>query len=198
MSTSPRNTSQDDPLIKLAVGLDPEGIYAQEAQGQREMVASTVLPTDYGYGNKSDFDAMGIVFGEPVEGDALFQQVTLPEGWKKQPTSHSMWSEVVDDRGIPVIEVFYKAAFYDRRAFMRPANVGNKVVVAFVYPEEGIAASRWLPLLTKAEREQAWETVRYYEKWAAEEDTSLAPVTVANIARVRTTLAEAWGTPEEG
>ena len=59
-------------------------------------------------------------------------------------------------------------------------------------------ASRWLPLLTEAEREQAWETVRYYEKWAAEEDTSLAPVTVANIARVRTTLAEAWGTPEEG
>jgi predicted secreted protein len=31
-----------------------------------------------------------------------------------------MWSYIVDDEGTQRVAIFYKAAFYDRDAFMRP------------------------------------------------------------------------------
>ena len=57
---------------------------------------------------------MGIVFGKEV--DDLFVEVTLPAGWKKEATDHSMWSKLVDDKGRERASIFYKAAFYDRDA----------------------------------------------------------------------------------
>lgn len=59
---------------------------------------------------------MGIVFGDPV--DDLFVSVQLPDGWHKEPADHSMWSDLLDDRGRKRASIFYKAAFYDRDAFI--------------------------------------------------------------------------------
>ena len=42
----------------------------------------------------------------------------MPNGWKKQATDHSMWSELIDDKGKVRATIFYKAAFYDQRAFL--------------------------------------------------------------------------------
>ncbi len=49
-------------------------------------------------------------------GDHLFYDVTLPEGWKITPTEHPMWSNLVNNKGKIIANVFYKAAFYDRGA----------------------------------------------------------------------------------
>jgi len=44
--------------------------------------------------------------------------VELPIGWKKRSTGHSMWNDLVDDKGRVRATFFYKAAFYDRDAFI--------------------------------------------------------------------------------
>lgn len=103
----------------LARGTAAGVIEAQEAAGQRSFVNSTTLPSDMGDGGREGLETAGVVFGEPVEGDPMFTYVTLPDGWKKVATGHSMWSDLVDDKGRKRASIFYKAAFYDRSAFLR-------------------------------------------------------------------------------
>lgn len=125
----PRNTRKDfhnDPLLALlgAMGGTERYIDNMEAQGQRELVAEMVLPIkgidDYREGGP--YASLGIKVGERASADAdeLFVKVELPPGWTKVATSHSMWSDIVDERGRPRIGVFYKAAFYDRDAHIGP------------------------------------------------------------------------------
>jgi hypothetical protein len=60
----------------------------------------------------------GTEFHGLVDGDPMFQYVTLPKGWKKVGTDHSMWSNLVDEQGRKRAGIFYKAAFYDRSAHL--------------------------------------------------------------------------------
>lgn len=120
---------------RIPVGhfVDSGSIEKMEAEGQKQLVESASLPikiNNHGADKERDHQAMvrwGIVFGKPEKGEKLFVQATLPANWKKVPTDHSMWSHVVDDKGRERISIFYKAAFYDREAFMnvqpRYANV---------------------------------------------------------------------------
>ena len=141
---TPTNTAKADPFLNLLVAMDPggSGIYAQEAQGQREMLASTTLPTDMGWSRPGEpepqekFEALGFTFGDVVEGDPLFRQATLPEGWGREATDHSMHTSIVDERGIRRVSVFYKAAFYDRKASMNIVNVGREVAQKYLYDYE--------------------------------------------------------------
>jgi len=95
----------------------PGGIEKQEAQGQKDFVASESLPRKC---PKQELEKLGFVFGETIDGvSGLFVQVKMPKGWKKQATDHSMWSELVDETGKVRASIFYKAAFYDRDAFLR-------------------------------------------------------------------------------
>lgn len=107
-------------VSNFSIANAPGGIERQEAQGQLDLVHSTKLPTDC-RGKKHVIEAMGVVFGEQV--DDLFTTVQLPKGWAKKATDHSMWSKVIDERGRERISVFYKAAFYDLRAFMEPVRL---------------------------------------------------------------------------
>jgi len=114
------NTTQQDPLLFLAMAMGggtTSAIEAQERQGQAELVRSQVLPADVR--GKDILEAAGVVFGDAVPGDPLFVNATLPEGWKKVATDHDMWSKLVDADGVERASIFYKAAFYDRDAFMR-------------------------------------------------------------------------------
>lgn len=108
-----------DPLFALAgMAVNPSRfIHEQEAAGQRQLVNSDTIPIR-GISDQL-LSAMGFTLGEPVPGDKLFRFATLPAGWSKKPTDHDMWSNIVDDKGRERISVFYKAAFYDRDAFMR-------------------------------------------------------------------------------
>ena len=86
-----------------------------ESGAQSELVNSAQLPSDM-QGDRAKFEAMGIVFGEPV--DDLFISATLPKGWSKRRTGHNMWSDLVDDQGRKRGAIFYKGAFWDRAAHM--------------------------------------------------------------------------------
>lgn len=113
---SVRNTTAQDSLINMMETMFEGGIERQEARGQQELVNSEVLPTDGLFRNKAEFEALGFVIGEVVQGDPIFTNVKLPAGWKKQATDHSMWSKLVDETGKERASIFYKAAFYDRSA----------------------------------------------------------------------------------
>ena len=116
---SPTNTTAEterDPIRALVTGL-PGGIDRQERAGQREIVESDVLPVD-GF-DEAALAALGFVAGGVVPGDPLFRYVRLPPGWTRVATDHAMWSKIADEAGCERIDVFYKAAYYDRRAFMR-------------------------------------------------------------------------------
>ena len=93
-----------------------DAIYASEARGQTQFVASDVIPTDLTGNTDAELEAMGFELGDPCEGDEIFREARLPEGWKREATDHSMWSKIVDAKGRERIGVFYKAAFYDRSA----------------------------------------------------------------------------------
>lgn len=98
----------------------PGGIERQEKQGQITESFRETLPIDgtiksrRGEDNKAQFESVGFVFGAPA--DDLFVNVKFPEGWKKVPTEHSMWTDIVDHKGRKRGAIFYKAAFYDRSA----------------------------------------------------------------------------------
>jgi hypothetical protein len=98
--------------------------------GQDQLIESEALPVKMGKNETvEDYQKMGIVMGEPFEDDPLFRRAKLPDGWKKEPVSSlfpgtdssPVWTYVIDEKGRLRIFVFYKAAFYDRRAYMRCA-----------------------------------------------------------------------------
>ena len=116
---TPENTSQrlaGTHLVGMMVDGQSNYITDMEADGQRQLIASDVLPIDCS-DQEQEFADMGFEFGEHA--DDLFRRATLPEGWSREASDHDMWSYVVDDTSARRVAVFYKAAFYDRRAFMR-------------------------------------------------------------------------------
>lgn len=123
---SSRNTTAEavaNPMIPLLDAMGgPGGIERSEKRGQAELVNSDVIPRFAGSYSKRSIDkeleALGFVLGDPVPGDDIFRYATLPPGWKKVGTDHSMWSKIVDETGKERCSIFYKAAFYDRSAFI--------------------------------------------------------------------------------
>lgn len=155
------DTSKRDPLLHLAGAMghreadqDLSGyITGMEAEGQRQLVNSADLPTDT-HGTDDAFIALGFTFGEPHAGDPLFRPATLPEGWSKQGSDHAMHSYVVDDKGRRRVNIFYKAAFYDRRADMGILHPANRLSDIYYADDEPAA----LPIddLTSAEEARRW------------------------------------------
>lgn len=118
-----KNTSQNPNPEWLGSG-NPQAILDQEAKGQSEVVNSDQLPAKLNLVDRGKqsieeiYAAMGIKVVGPTEGDELFFDVQLPAGWKKEGTDHSMWNRLLDDKGRERATFFYKAAFYDRDAFI--------------------------------------------------------------------------------
>ncbi len=105
------------------------GIEAQEARGQMIMCNASILPKDC---PRADLESWGIVFGEDT--NDLFVNVIFPEGWKVFRGNSSYWNILRDNKGRPRAEIFYKAAFYDRRASMHLIP-RYRVVEAGQYPD---------------------------------------------------------------
>ena len=119
---APINTEKQDPAIHLAeamiAGSASRFVEAQEARGQQSFVNSDTLPIEMSPEDRVMLESEGVKFGDVVPDDSLFQYVELPVGWKKVPTDHDMWSDLVDETGKKRAMIFYKAAFYDRRAHL--------------------------------------------------------------------------------
>lgn len=169
-------------MMEMLVGGPRGTIERSEARGQRELVAATVLPTDgmQWPEQRAVWEAMGIKLGDRVAGDEMFTNVTLPAGWTKRPTDHSMWSDLVDDKGRVRARIFYKAAFYDRSARITPVTrftVGrdfdrddyNKVMQYRALDSGSVVfASTELPI-PRVDGKQDWEATDRLEQQAKAE-----------------------------
>lgn len=120
------NTSRRPPEAHLAgsiVASPSRYITDMENAGQQQLLASDLLPVDAGrIGEQDGWEVLqqwGITRGEPTPGDELFVAATLPNGWTRQPAEDDRFSYIVDATGARRAEIFYKAAFYDRRAYLR-------------------------------------------------------------------------------
>lgn len=115
MRRAPRNTTADQRANPMGFFADAavvgpsNAIEMQESRGQRDFVQSDTLPTDVGGALKTQLEQAGVVFGEVVKDDPLFTFVTLPAGWKKVGTDHSMWSDLVDDKGVKRASIFLQS-----------------------------------------------------------------------------------------
>jgi hypothetical protein len=138
------DTSKRDPALHLALSWPKPGsrgeelteyITGMESAGQRQLVNSDRLPAEGPMGSSVDDDlrALGFTLGDPDPDDPLFRPVTLPEGWRREGSDHAMWSYILDERGIRRVAVFYKAAFYDRKAHVSVINVGGEVASNAIY-----------------------------------------------------------------
>lgn len=100
-------------FVNAEIASTPGGIERQEAAGQKALVASTHMPIEL-HPSREEFEKVGFTFGDKI--DEVFQSATLPAGWTREATGHAMHSDILDGKGRRRIAVFYKAAFYDRRA----------------------------------------------------------------------------------
>lgn len=124
-----RNTAKTggglDVLLAAIDGEHPgKTVQHQEARGQAELCQVTdrraQLPAKGMVDFPKEWAALGVEIVAPSQGDPLFVDVVLPEGWAIVASAeHSMWSDLLDERGRKRAEIFYKAAFYDRKAHVR-------------------------------------------------------------------------------
>jgi hypothetical protein len=122
---APRNPNEDpyaNAMLMLGEAMGPRGlsgaIAEQEATGQREIVNSDVIPARLNGCTDKDLIKLGFTLGETVDGDPLFRRATLPPGWSREGSEHAMWSYLLDEQDRRRCSIFYKAAFYDRDAFL--------------------------------------------------------------------------------
>jgi hypothetical protein len=141
--------------------VSPEGVRCNimEAEGQRQIVASEVLPTDAPW---QELVSLGFVRGEGVAGDPLFCRCTIPAGWKRQGSDHAMWSYIVDQRGVNRVAIFYKAAFYDRKAHASIAHPGYSLATEAIYGDGPAELPGAWVLLTPDERGDFVDTLDSY------------------------------------
>lgn len=149
------NTSKR-PRLDWLFGGNPDAIVGQEAEGQRQLLSSDRLPTK----TRGDFEALGFTFGDPDPSDPLFRPATLPDGWTREGSAHAMWSYLLDERGIKRVAIFYKAAFYDRDAFMNILNVGAECASEAIYGD-GPVTGPW-DTLSLEERAEAVTRAEQY------------------------------------
>lgn len=119
-------------LANAIVASTPGGIEAQEKRGQTALVNSTNMPKEMSPSREA-FEKLGFVFGDAV--DDLFLKATLPAGWTRAATDHSMHSDILDEKGRKRVGVFYKAAFYDRSA---DAHLVARFRVERKYPKDDV------------------------------------------------------------
>jgi hypothetical protein len=118
MTKQVTNTAKDERHQEWVMGGSPGAIEAQEKRGQSDLVNSTQLPSTMQPDTRAVLEAAGVVFGELTPGDPLFCEATLPAGWTKSPTAHSMHIDLLDANGHKRANIFYKASFYDRTAIL--------------------------------------------------------------------------------
>ena len=107
-------------LTNFIAAVTPGGIEAQEAAGQKDFVKSRALPVEAPWDKLKELGFLELEdCNELSSKGELFCKVEFPNGWSIEPTSHSMWSDLKDNKGRKRGSIFYKAAFYDRSASLR-------------------------------------------------------------------------------
>ncbi|MFJ5151429.1 hypothetical protein ACIQCF_07540 [Streptomyces sp. NPDC088353] len=153
-------------MLMLATG-DPDTIIdGQERAGQAQLVHSDRLPTNL-HSPREEFEAVGFTFGEPDPRDPMFAPATLPDGWKREGSDHAMWSYIVDQLGRRRASIFYKAAFYDRDAFMSLNTVSGYVWDCISNDDPIVTDDAWATRasIVEAARSRAESAGERVEEW---------------------------------
>lgn len=151
----------DEILLSVLTGtfLPSEAIEDQEARGQRTLISSKKLPKN-ARGDWPVLESWGVVKGS--DADDLFCNATLPAGWTTAATDHSMWNNLLDNRGLIRATFFYKAAFYDRDAFM---NVYSQRFcgenASYEYPRDEVAKAPTIKDLSLSRVVERMPVIRY-------------------------------------
>jgi hypothetical protein len=170
--TSVRATGLLSMAVAMGGGSTDKVIESQEKAGQAQLVHSDQLPTEIedhtGNGDQAAFESLGFSFGEADDQDPLFRPATLPDRWHKEPSDHSMWTYIVDELGRRRVAIFYKAAFYDRRAFMSLTTVTGYVTDCQRRNVAVITDSTWATpaAVVKAARARAEAAQTNADRWA--------------------------------
>lgn len=102
-------------LIAAALGEGTgQSIESAEAAGQHTLMNSTAIPVA-GY-RDTDMEAIGVRLGAVHDDDPLFRDCTLPDGWSRDSMGDPRGAYIRDQHGRARVEIFYKAAWYDRKA----------------------------------------------------------------------------------
>lgn len=91
----------------LQAGSSAAYIADMEAAGREQLANSDLMPAE---GDWDALEELGFVNRGAVPDDPIFVHADLPAGWQRQGLT------IVDERGLPRVEIHYKAAFYDRGA----------------------------------------------------------------------------------
>ncbi|MCX4912837.1 hypothetical protein [Streptomyces sp. NBC_00687] len=170
-NTQSRSSRELTGLLALATGDAGAVIEAQERAGQAQLVHSDRLPTRI-QGDRAEFEALGFTFGEPDVSDPLFTPATLPDGWKRERSDHAMWSYITDPQGRRRVSIFYKAAFYDRDAFMSLTAVSGYVSACTYEGGEVVTDAEWATpaAVAEAARQRAAQAAEQVAFWTEHEN----------------------------
>jgi hypothetical protein len=169
------NTSLIEYIKKVASSIRngiPFDIQQDEVTGQHELIESDTLPSDIE--DREAIKKMGFILGEQVEGDPLFIYCQLPRGWKKKPLDNDnpFWTVIVDEKERPRVNIFHKAAFYDRRAFTQTiARISIEIdydneEFCFAEIRDGETVLFRTPDYRPSEGEELWQERKKAEKEA--------------------------------
>lgn len=162
------NTSQQyGPLDLPMFGGSSAAIERMEAAGQQQLLESCDLPTKGS--DDPEFLRLGFTFGDPRPNDPLFRPATLPEGWKREGTDRAMHTKILDALGRERVSVFYKAAFYDRRAHMHLNTVYGYVSSLLYHGGEPVLDDEWATAEAVTEAARGYigreqETIELYSR----------------------------------
>lgn len=126
-SDNPVNQQSPALLGGALTGRDPGAIIEEiEAEGQREVCAVATssdgkmvvlkLAANIKGNGREVLEGLGFVF--PTEERDILIEVQAPAGWQLVRTDHNMWNDLLDPDGNKRGAMFYKAAFYDRSAYL--------------------------------------------------------------------------------
>lgn len=175
MSMAARKAMEEGDLANAMVALTPGGIEAQEKDGQLTEASRQTLPIEQSPSREA-FEKVGFEFG--AELDEVFMEASFPDGWRKVPTDHSMWTDLVDGDGRVRGSIFYKAAFYDRKGHCR---LSRRFSIGQHYEDDG----RVIVRLEDGAGKVNWdEVVLPCPDWGGDRETALAAADAIDAASV--------------
>ena len=83
------------------------------------LIKAIALPVDMGDNDHQILKQYGIKFNGIVEGDEMFENVELPEGWSVVETDKPEWFSLDDDEGNSRAVIHYSTSYYKRYAWLR-------------------------------------------------------------------------------
>jgi hypothetical protein len=150
------DTTKRDALGKLVGAMNIEGMEA--AGGQQFASEPELMPAD---GPWDELVELGFAPPEPTD-DPLFVRTRLPDGWSKRLLDDPRGGEILDERGLPRVGTFYKAAFYDRKADCHLIAPGWHAATHGIYGDDPVGQPHGWDVMTSEEREEYVRGLRGY------------------------------------